>query len=155
MRQASRASAAVSVVLRTSARMLPVPILPVLTCNPNSGLGHYQRVNGNCFNAPAVGTQGGQNFPYMSAGAYFNNDLAIYRSFHIHEKPANPVPGQRLQLAESPDTGFQRIGRWQPACDWLTTWTTTSKAITKNYNTSTFGVHGQQDGAPYPTHYST
>ena len=59
----------------------PVPILPMLTCNPTSGLKHYQRVNGNCFSAPTVGQQGGQHFPYISAGAYFNNDLAIYRSF--------------------------------------------------------------------------
>ena len=81
--------------------------MPVLTCNPTSGLNHYQRVNGNCFAAPAVGQQGGQNYPYMSAGAYFNNDLAIYRAFHIHEQPANPVPGQRLQLAEPPATGLQ------------------------------------------------
>ena len=58
-----------------------LPIMPVLTCNPTTNLVHYQRVNGNCFIAPAVGTQGGQNFPYMSAGAYFNNDLAIYSSF--------------------------------------------------------------------------
>ena len=36
----------------------PVPILPVLTCNPTSGLGHYQRLNGNCFAAPAVGHAG-------------------------------------------------------------------------------------------------
>ena len=94
--QKAMGSPAESVVLRTLARMLPVPIMPVLTCNPTSGLGHYQRVNGNCFAAPAVGTQGGQNYPYMSAGAYFNNDLAIYRSFRIHEKPTNPVPGQCL-----------------------------------------------------------
>lgn len=69
----------------------PVPILPALTCNPTSGLKHYQRVNGNCFIAPAVGRQGGQNFPYMSAGAYFNNDLAVYRTFPIHE-------GQQIQF---------------------------------------------------------
>ncbi len=73
----------------------PVPILPVLTCNPNSGLVHYQRVNGNCFAAPAVGTQGGQNFPYMSAGAYFNNDLAIYRSsvsMRTNKSSSGPAP---------------------------------------------------------------
>ena len=76
----------------------PVPILPVLTCNPTSGLKHYQRVNGNCFAAPAVGTQGGQNYPYMSAGAYFDNDLAIYRAFRIHES-------QQIQFRASALTG--------------------------------------------------
>jgi hypothetical protein len=62
-----------------------VPIMPSLTCNPTSGLGTHQVLNGACFNAPAVGTQGGQKFPYMRMTPYFDNDLAIYRTFHIHE----------------------------------------------------------------------
>ena len=49
----------------------PVPIMPVLTCNPTVNLVHYQRVNGNCFTAPPVGQQGGQNYPYMSARSLF------------------------------------------------------------------------------------
>ena len=32
-----------------------------------------------------MGTQGGSNFPYMRMTPYFDNDLAIYRTFHIHE----------------------------------------------------------------------
>lgn len=63
----------------------PVPIMPVLTCDPTEGLAKYQRLQLKCFSAPAVGKQGGQNYPYMSMGAYFNNDLALYKSFHIHE----------------------------------------------------------------------
>jgi hypothetical protein len=62
------------------------PILPVLTCNPTSGLANHQVLNGKCFNAPTVGTQGGQKFPYMSATPYFSNDLALYRTFHVYEK---------------------------------------------------------------------
>jgi hypothetical protein len=63
-----------------------IPILPVLTCNPNSGLGHNQRINVKCFSAPAVGTNGGQAYPYMSMGAYFNNDLAVFKSFTLHDR---------------------------------------------------------------------
>jgi hypothetical protein len=63
-----------------------IPIMPVLTCNPNSGLAKYQRLQLKCFSAPAVGTQGGQNYPYMSEGSYFDNDLALYRTFTIHEQ---------------------------------------------------------------------
>jgi hypothetical protein len=78
-----------------------IPIMPVLTCNPTSGLASHQVLNGKCFDAPALafnapavaaGTgsltgsaQGGQNFPYMKATPYFDNDLALYRTFHIHE----------------------------------------------------------------------
>ena len=42
-----------------------IPIRPVLTCNPTSGLTTHQVLNGKCFNAPAVGTQGGNAWPYM------------------------------------------------------------------------------------------
>jgi len=123
----------------------PVPILPVLTCNPNSGLIHYQRINGNCFNAPAVGTQGGQNYPYMSAGAYFDNDLAIYRAFRIHES-------QQIQLRVSAYNWLNHplpsYSSGLPTLGLNYTVDYTSKAITKNYNTSTFGVMDSKTGPP-------
>lgn len=59
-------------------------IQPVLTCNPNEGLAKYQRVQLKCFAPPAFGQFGGQKYPYMSMGSYFNNDLALYKSFPIH-----------------------------------------------------------------------
>jgi hypothetical protein len=122
-----------------------VPIQPVLTCNPNSGLVHYQRVNGACFSAPAVGQQGGQNYPYMSAGAYFNNDLAIYRSFHIYHE-------QQLQFRAS---AFNWLNHPLPGYANLTPLTLAynvdynSKAITTNYPVSTFGIMNSKTGPPY------
>lgn len=65
-----------------------IGIQPVLTCNPNHGLAKYQRLNVACFQAPAVGTNGGENYPYMSMGSYFDNDLALYKSFHLTEAQA-------------------------------------------------------------------
>jgi len=62
-----------------------VPILPALTCNPTEGLAKYQRLQLKCFSAPPIGQNGGHNYPYMHMGSYFNNDLALYKSFHIHE----------------------------------------------------------------------
>ncbi|MGA8940494.1 MAG: carboxypeptidase-like regulatory domain-containing protein [Acidobacteriaceae bacterium] len=65
-------------------------IQPVLTCNPNRGLAKYQRLNLACFSAPALGAPGtagqygGQKYPRMSMGSFFDNDLAIYRTIHIH-----------------------------------------------------------------------
>ena len=61
----------------------PIAIQPVLTCNPNHGLAKYQRLNIACFAPPAIGTDGGQKYPYMSMGSYFDNDLALYKSFAI------------------------------------------------------------------------
>jgi hypothetical protein len=71
-----------------------IPIRPVLTCNPTSGLkGPTQVLNGACFAAPAlngggtaVSKNGGFAYPYMSATPYFDNDLALYRTFHVYEK---------------------------------------------------------------------
>ena len=81
--------------------------MPVLTCNPTSGLGHYQRLNGNCFSAPAVGQQGGQKYPYISSGAYFNNDLAIYRAFHIHERQQVQIRASFFNWLNHPLPEFQ------------------------------------------------
>ncbi len=127
-----------------------IPIRPVLTCNPTSGLTTHQVLNGKCFNAPAVGTQGGNAWPYMSDTAYFDNDLALYRTFHVYEK-------QQVQLRVT-------------ASDWLNhslltfnggTPTTvnynvdySSKAITPNFNTGTtgtgaFGVTTIRSALPY------
>jgi hypothetical protein len=122
-----------------------IPIMPVLTCNPTVNLGHYQRANGNCFSAPPVGTQGGQNYPYISNGAYFNNDLAIYRAFRIHER-------QQIQFRLS---AFDWLNHPLPSFSSLTPLTLSynvnyaSKSFTNNYNTSTFGVMDTKTGAPY------
>jgi hypothetical protein len=126
------------------------PILPTLTCNPTSGLASHQVLNGKCFNAPAVGTQGGKAFPYMSMTPYFDNDLALYRTFPIHEK-------QQVQFRIS-------------AFDWLNHSLQTfasssyysvnynvdynSKNITPNFNqgstgTNAFGVMTVKSALPY------
>jgi len=117
----------------------------MLTCNPTQNLKVYQRVNGNCFNAPPVGQQGGKNYPYMSMAAYFNNDLALYRSFTIHEN-------NQLQFRIS---AFNWLNHPLPGYSSLTPLTLAynvdygSKAITKNYNTNTWGVMDTKSAAPY------
>ena len=122
-----------------------VPILPVLTCNPTSGLGHYQRVNGNCFAAPAVGKQGGQNYPYMSTGAYFNNDLAIYRSFRIHESQQIQLRASAYNWLNHPLPNFSSAGGGGPlALNYTVDYT--SKSITPNYNIQKFGVMDSKTG---------
>ena len=121
----------------------PVPIVPVLTCNPTSGLIHYQRVNGNCFNAPAVGQQGGQKFPYMSAGAYFDNDLAIYRSFRIHENQQIQLRASAYNWLNHPLPNFSN-GTPTLGLSYNVDYVT--KNITKNYNVNTFGVMDSKSG---------
>ncbi len=114
-----------------------IPILPVLTCNPTSGLASHQVLNGKCFNAPAVGTQGGQKFPYMSATPYFDNDLALYRTFHLHEKQqvqlrATASDWLNHSLLEFAGSNFYTIGY---NVDY------SSKAITPNFNQGSTGAN--------------
>ena len=127
-----------------------IPIMPVLTCNPTSGLAHYQLLNGKCFAAPAVGTQGGQKYPYMRAMSYFDNDLAIYRTFHIHES-------QNVQIRAS---AFDWLNHALPEFSSLTPISIAynvdynSKTITPNFNqgstgANAFGVMDTKSQAPY------
>lgn len=64
----------------TDAQLL---IMPVLTCNPRSGLANYQLLKQTCFAAPPIGHYGGQNYPYFPNAAYMENDLALYKTFPI------------------------------------------------------------------------
>jgi len=128
----------------------PLPILPKLTCNPTSNLAHYQRVNGSCFAAPAVGTQGGQNYPYMSAGAFFDNDLAVFRSFRIHESQQIQFRASFYNWLNHPLPGFSSTGNGGPlALNYNVDYAT--KTITPNYNVSTFGIMNSKTGPPSAT----
>lgn len=143
-----------------------MPIMPVLTCNPTKGVVSHQVLNGTCFTLPqvtfnaagvAAGTasptlssNGGQKYPYMRMTPYFDNDLALYRTFHVHES-------QNLQLRIS-------------AFDWLNHSLLTfagsnnytlnynvdynSHAIAPNYTTDTskssaFGLMTVRSALPY------
>jgi hypothetical protein len=121
-------------------------ILPVLTCNPKSNLKSNQLLNQSCFGAPAVGQQGGQKFPFFGNAPYWENDLALYKTFNVHEKQNvqfrisafnwlnHPLPefssGNQLQLRYNVDYA--------------------TKAITLNTagDSSTWGVLDTKTGAP-------
>ncbi len=69
-----------------------IAIRPVLTCNPRANLAFHQ-VYQPCFAPPAPGASfgvqganGGLNYPYVPGPAFLENDLAIYKSFTIHEQ---------------------------------------------------------------------
>ncbi|MGB0063247.1 MAG: hypothetical protein WBP85_02285, partial [Terracidiphilus sp.] len=141
-----------------------LPTLPVLTCNPSKNLGTHQILNGSCFTAPALkfnaggvaagtsapaqSSNGGFAYPYMRMTSYFDNDLAIYRTFHVHEQ-------QNVQFRAS-------------AFDWLNHSLLTfaggnyytlnynvnyaTQAITPNYSTSganAFGLMTVRSALPY------
>jgi hypothetical protein len=63
-----------------------VQLNPLVTCNPNSGLGSHQYVNGNCFAPPTAVGQGGPFLLPVSYGpAYFDWDMGVYKNFKVTE----------------------------------------------------------------------
>jgi hypothetical protein len=60
-------------------------LMPVITCNPSSGLGNHQYVNGACFAPPTLGHNGSYEWPYIKGPAFFNHDLSVFKNFQIRE----------------------------------------------------------------------
>jgi hypothetical protein len=56
---------------------------PTLTCNPKSGLGRRQFINGNCFGTPNLLQNGPYQYPYLKGPTYFNTDLSAQKTFTI------------------------------------------------------------------------
>jgi hypothetical protein len=123
----------------------PLQILPVLTCNPTSGLKSNQRVNGNCFMLPNIGSQGGQKYPYMSAAPYFDNDLAIERTFHIRESQSVQFRASSFNWLNHPLSSFSTTNNL--SLNYNVDYNT--GAITRNYDTAKFGVMDWKTQAPF------
>ena len=60
-----------------------INLQPTLKCNPKSGLGSHQYLNGACFGLPATGTNGQYIEPYAHGPAFFNTDLTLEKGFSI------------------------------------------------------------------------
>jgi hypothetical protein len=59
---------------------------PTLTCNPTSNLHAHQYFNAACFGVAPAGTQGQWQLPYIHGPAYFNSDLALFKTFNLTER---------------------------------------------------------------------
>ena len=60
---------------------------PTVTCNPGSGLGKNQFVNGSCFTMPGLtrGANGPTAGPVVYGPAFFNADLGLFKNFQMGE----------------------------------------------------------------------
>jgi len=59
-----------------------ITLMPVLTCDPRSGLKANQYINGACFSAFATpGQQGAYIFPALTGPGFFNTDLSLFKNF--------------------------------------------------------------------------
>ncbi len=133
-----------------------IAIQPVLTCNPNQGLAKYQRIQLKCFAAPAIGgpgmigQYGGQKYPYMSMGSFFDNDLALSRTIHIHDTQNLQFRAQAFNWLNHPLPEF--TGANQVTLKYLVDYPT--KAIRLNTNpsggtVSNFGFMDTKTASPY------
>ncbi|WP_182277628.1 carboxypeptidase regulatory-like domain-containing protein [Granulicella sp. 5B5] len=113
----------------------PLAVQPVLTCNPNKGLAKYQRLNVACFAAPTIGTYGGKNYPYFSNGSYLDNDLALYKSFHIVKEQSVQFRISAFNWLNHPLPEFSSAS--QVTLNYLVDYN--SKAITLNTNPASQG----------------
>jgi len=130
-------------------------IQPVLTCNPNKGLATYQRLQLKCFSAPAIGAPGtigqfgGQKYPYMSMGSYFDNDLALARTIPIHNSQSIQFRIQAFNWLNHPLPEFTSSN--QVTLRYLANYNT--KAIALNTGTggtvSNFGYMDTKTALPY------
>ncbi|HKV61350.1 MAG TPA: carboxypeptidase-like regulatory domain-containing protein [Candidatus Acidoferrum sp.] len=70
--------ASASNVLGTS----DLTLMPVLTCDPRSGLKAHQYINAACFSTTAMpGQQGAYIFPTLTGPGFFNTDVSVFKNF--------------------------------------------------------------------------
>ena len=60
-----------------------VGLQATILCNPKSGLGPHQYINGNCLGTPGFLQNGPSQYPYLRGPAYFDTDLSAQKSFAI------------------------------------------------------------------------
>ena len=127
-----------------------IVITPTLTCNPKSGLAHYQLLNYSCFAPPAIGAFGGQGFPYLSGPSLFISDLAAYKSFHITERQTVQFRASAFNWLNHPLPQFS--GQSQVTLHYNADYA--SKTFTPNTvaypssNPNNFGVLDNKSGTP-------
>jgi hypothetical protein len=61
-------------------------LVPLVTCDPRSGLKSGQYFNPSCFTPPPPGQNGTLIWPYIHGPAFFRSDLSIFKNFRITER---------------------------------------------------------------------
>ena len=86
---------------------------PIITCNPTANLQTHQYFNANCFTlgTPNLSGQNGLwQLPYIHAPAYFNSDLAIFKTFKVTERQSLEFRGSAFNFLNHPLPSFQNNG---------------------------------------------
>ncbi len=86
------------------------PLLPILTCDPRTGLHSGQYFNPSCIGAPAPGQVGTIIWPYVKGPALFNSDLSLYKNFAIKEKQKLQLRFEAFNFLNHPLREFNALG---------------------------------------------
>jgi hypothetical protein len=119
-----------------------ITIQPTLTCNPGSGLSARQHANDRCFAAPAIGTNGARDFPYLSGPSYTDADLAMAKTFHITENHTVTLRANAFDWLNHPLATFSSSS--QLALPFITNYGTRASVLTGA--SSTYGVTDSKTG---------
>ncbi len=120
-------------------------IQPVTTCNPGAGLASMQRVQLKCFAAPAIGTSGPRQYPYLAGANYFDSDLAAFKTFHLTEKQTVEFRASAFNWLNHPLPGFS--SNKQLALNYVADYATKQFSF-NNLTSENFGYLDSKAGAP-------
>ena len=84
--------------------------IPLVTCDPRSGLKSGQYFNPNCFTMPAVGQLGTTVWPYVKLPAYFDSDLGLFKNFKITERQSLQFRVSAINFLNHPLAQFNLAG---------------------------------------------
>jgi len=86
-------------------------LMPLLTCNPSSGLKSGQHFNPSCYKAPdTIGVEGPLHTPYLRYPGYLDNDISIFKSFPTTESQRFELRVQGQNFINHPNPQFDLDG---------------------------------------------
>jgi hypothetical protein len=110
---------------------------PVLTCDPRKGLKSGQYFNPSCFAPPPQGSLGDIIWPYIKGPAFFDTDIAVYKTFHITERQSVQFRFDAFNFINHPNPEFNANG--SNTDDSLTFKTASGGLALTNQNVNTTG----------------
>lgn len=126
-------------------------IVPALTCDPTKNLQKFQVFNASCFTLPAppapgqIAQNGGRAYPYIRGAAFLENDLALYKTFTLHENHKVQVRASLFNWLNHPLPQFSAASQY--TINYLVN--AQSRAVSVNPSTSsTVGFLDAKNGAP-------
>jgi hypothetical protein len=83
---------------------------PIVTCDPTANLQPHQYFNANCFSVGPPGVNGPYQLPYLHGPAYFNSDLAVFKTFKVTERQNVEFRLSAFNFLNHPLDSFQNNG---------------------------------------------